>query len=47
VEIDEAITHAAAYAGFPAARAAMSVATLIFAEIGGVQADRVPAGQFL
>jgi 4-carboxymuconolactone decarboxylase len=42
-EIEEAITHAAAYAGFPAAHAAMQAASRIFAESG--DAGGIPAGQ--
>ena len=44
-EIEEAITHAAAYAGFPAAHAAMGVAVRIFAEANGGKSDGIPAGQ--
>jgi 4-carboxymuconolactone decarboxylase len=42
-EIEEAITHAAPYAGFPAAHAAMQVAIRVFAEAG--KAEGIPAGQ--
>ena len=44
-EIEEAITHSAAYVGFPAARAAMTVAAHIFAEDGTGESAGVPAGQ--
>jgi 4-carboxymuconolactone decarboxylase len=42
-EIEEVITHASAYVGFPAARAAMIVATRIFDEAAG--AEGISAGQ--
>ncbi len=42
-EIEEVIMHASAYVGFPAARAAMIVATRIFEEAAG--AEGISAGQ--
>jgi 4-carboxymuconolactone decarboxylase len=43
-EIEEVITHASAYVGFPAARTAMVVATRIFEEVAA-GAKGIPAGQ--
>ncbi len=43
-EIEEVITHASAYVGFPAARAAMVVAMRIFEETAA-GAEGIPAGQ--
>jgi 4-carboxymuconolactone decarboxylase len=45
LEIEEAITHAAAYAGFPAAHGAMGVAVRIFADVASQTSDGGPAGQ--
>ncbi|WP_158811316.1 carboxymuconolactone decarboxylase family protein [Beijerinckia sp. L45] len=44
-EIEEVITHTAAYVGFPAARAAMIVAMRMFAEDVAGETGGVPAGQ--
>ena len=44
-EIEEVITHSAAYVGFPAARAAMMVAARTFAEDSTGESPSVPAGQ--
>jgi 4-carboxymuconolactone decarboxylase len=43
-EIEEVITHASAYVGFPAARAAMVVATRILEE-AAAGAEGIPTGQ--
>jgi 4-carboxymuconolactone decarboxylase len=43
-EIEEVITHASAYVGFPAARAAMVVATRIFEE-AAAGAEGIPVDQ--
>jgi 4-carboxymuconolactone decarboxylase len=44
-EIEEAITHAAAYAAFPAACAAMEAAVRIFDEIESGGSNAIPSGQ--